>query len=129
MRNCSGTTGGIIALFIWASMQFFHSCAPQGPEVLPNQPATPDTAEQTLLTEHKNLLVRSGLEVFLAKDHSSDTLRYGLLTNQTSVNRDLEHAVHLLPPVIDLQLLLSPEHGLYGAENAGDKIEDDALPN
>jgi uncharacterized protein YbbC (DUF1343 family) len=70
-------------------------------------------------------VVRSGLEVFLDRDFSADTLTYALLANQTAVDRNLVHAVDLLTNKIDLQLLLSPEHGLFGAENAGDAIGDE----
>jgi len=55
-------------------------------------------------------------------------LKYGLLANQTCVDRNLKHGVELLPGVIDLQLILSPEHGLFGAENAGDHIEEEVDP-
>lgn len=66
--------------------------------------------------------VRTGLEVFLAGRWQEDSLKYGLLANQTSVTRDLQHSSGLLKEHINLALLLSPEHGMFGAENAGDQI-------
>lgn len=129
MQDRSEFTGRNVAPVIWVWMLWILGCAPQVPQTLPIHPAAPDSLELTELTELKPYLVRSGLEVFLTRDHSKDTLRYGLLTNQTAVNRDLKHAVDLLPALIDLQLVLSPEHGLYGAENAGDKVENESQPN
>jgi len=72
--------------------------------------------------------VRSGLEVFLDRPLGIESLKYGLLTNQTCVNRELIHGVELLPARIDLQLILSPEHGLFGAENAGDRVDSETDP-
>ena len=74
----------------------------------------------------ESLPVKSGLEVFLGSEQSAGPLKYGLLANQTCVNRDLTHGVELLRKQLNLQLILSPEHGLYGAENAGDKVGDEA---
>jgi len=90
--------------------------------VKPPAPITPVKKPVSLVTPVAGAKVLSGLEVFVAMDHSSDTLRYGLLANQTCVNQDLIHGIELLKDAIDLRLLLSPEHGLFGAENAGDAI-------
>ncbi|MCF7823772.1 MAG: DUF1343 domain-containing protein [Candidatus Marinimicrobia bacterium] len=88
-------------------------------------PTTPEMQKLPPIQESASERVRSGLEVFLAMDHSRDSLQYGLLANQTCVNYKLVHGVELLKNVIDLELLLSPEHGLFGAENAGDQIGDE----
>lgn len=95
---------------------FLTACATQTPL------AEPSIIEHRMPASTLEKQVYSGLEVFLDMDHSRDSLKYGLLANQTSVNQDLVHSVTLLKDVIDLQLLLSPEHGLFGAENAGDAI-------
>ena len=103
-------------------MLVLHSCVSVAPPAVATVPPAP------IAPQEPSEFVKSGLEVFLAQDHSKDSLRYGLLTNQTCVNRDLVHGVELLPQVIDLVLILSPEHGLFGAENAGDKIESETDP-
>lgn len=103
-------------------MLILQSCVTIAPPAVTEIPAAP------IAPSRSSGIVKSGLEVFLARDHSNDSLRYGLLTNQTCVNRDLVHGVELLPQVIDLKLILSPEHGLFGAENAGDKIESETDP-
>lgn len=69
----------------------------------------------------KPVPVRTGLEIFLASPHDS-TFRYGLMTNQTGVNSKLNSNIVLLDDVLNLTALYSPEHGIYGAEFAGDKV-------
>jgi uncharacterized protein YbbC (DUF1343 family) len=91
-------------------------CSSRTISVVPVQPTEPDISRQPL--EH----VRSGLEVFLRDVNAFDRLHYGLMANQTSVNRQLVHSTLLLKDKIDLRLILSPEHGLFGAENAGDQV-------
>jgi uncharacterized protein YbbC (DUF1343 family) len=90
--------------------------------VKPTVPVTPQKVPMIVAEKFQDGTFMSGLEVFLHNDHSNDSLKYGLLANQTCINRDLVHGVDLLKEEIDLQLLLSPEHGLFGAENAGDAI-------
>ncbi len=100
----------------------FHSCV----SVVP--PLVAELPKAHVSHSEQPTLVKSGLEVFLNRDHINDSLKYGLLTNQTCVNRELVHGIELLPDVIDLKLILSPEHGLFGAENAGDKVESETDP-
>lgn len=52
--------------------------------------------------------------------------RLGLITNQTGVNSRGVSTIDILrsAPQLNLVALYAPEHGLYGAELAGDKIED-----
>jgi len=80
------------------------------------------SAGKTPTTPPTRPIVKTGLEVFLDRDGGFNQLRYGLLANQTSVNQHLVHSVVLLSAKVDLQLILSPEHGLYGAENAGARV-------
>lgn len=50
--------------------------------------------------------------------------RIGLITNQTGVNRNLSSTIELFfEQDIPLIALFSPEHGLYGLEPAGSKVE------
>ncbi len=92
-------------------------------------PVVPESPIRTLqIQESRVQPVRSGLEVFLDRSPGFEKLKYGLLTNQTCVNHELVHGVELLPAIIDLQLILSPEHGLFGAENAGDRVDSETDP-
>jgi uncharacterized protein YbbC (DUF1343 family) len=52
--------------------------------------------------------------------------RIGLLTNPSGVNRHLESTIDLLlaAPGVKLVALFGPEHGVYGAVGAGDKVAD-----
>ncbi len=94
----------------------------------PKPPVAPEPQPPVASQVKQEGVVKSGLEVFLSQSHVGDTLKYGLLTNQSCVNRDLVHGVQLIPQVVDLQLILSPEHGLFGAEDGGAKIGDEADP-
>lgn len=108
-----------LGILIVLAMQACVSVAPPVVVEKPSLPAAP-MAEPGI--------VKSGLEVFLERDHSGDNRKYGLLANQTCVDRKLVHGVELLPEVIDLQLILSAEHGLFGAENGGDQIGEEIDP-
>jgi len=103
-------------LLVLPVLVFFSSCATT------QAPVDPIVRDYVPIPHPQDVKVISGLEVFLARDHGGDNRKYGLLANQTCVNRDLVHGIDLLNEQIDLQLLLSPEHGLFGAENAGDAI-------
>ena len=101
--------------------------------VLSCTPVAQSPAPEPVITEPSGTkpsarVVRSGLEVFLDQGEWDTSLKYGLLANQTCVNNELKHGVELLPQKIDLQLIMSPEHGLFGAENAGDHIGDEVDP-
>ncbi|NQV50016.1 MAG: DUF1343 domain-containing protein [Candidatus Marinimicrobia bacterium] len=111
-----------ILFWSMAILMIIGSCT-QAPVTL-----VPDSIAEVKLLKSTNGPVRSGLEVFLESVSGADSLKYGLLTNQTCVNRNLVHGVELLPAKIDLQLILSPEHGLFGAENAGDNVENETDP-
>lgn len=62
--------------------------------------------------------VYTGLDIFLRKPHAflNEKRKIGLITNQTGVTRDLEHAVEVLRkhPQLKLTALFSPEHGMWG---------------
>ncbi len=73
-------------------------------------------------TEQKPI-VKTGLEVFLDNPLTSPSMRYGLMTNQTGVDHNLISNVGLLNKKVNLCVLYSPEHGLYGAEKAGDQVD------
>ncbi len=70
-------------------------------------------------------MVRSGLEVLLARPRGLRGARVGLIANPASVTRDLVHASHALhaSKAIRLAALLGPEHGLWA--NAQDLVEVD----
>ena len=52
--------------------------------------------------------------------------RVGLLTNPSGVNRKLDSTIDVLraAPGVKLVALFGPEHGVYGAVGAGDKVAD-----
>jgi len=52
--------------------------------------------------------------------------RVGLLTNPSGVNRQLDSTIDVLraAPGVKLVALFGPEHGVYGAVGAGDKVAD-----
>jgi len=75
--------------------------------------------EPTILPERAPVV--TGLEVFLSTPHDS-AYRYGLMTNQTGIDSKLNSNIVLLNDAMTLTALYSPEHGIYGAEFAGDKV-------
>lgn len=68
-------------------------------------------------------MVRSGLEVLLARPRGLRGARVGLVANPASVTSELVHAAHALQGsrAFKLTALLGPEHGLWA--NAQDLIE------
>ncbi len=100
-----------------------QSCASVAPPVVVEIPAVPVTAKIPTGS------VKSGLEVFIESHKWDDSLKYGLLANQSCVDRNLVHGVQLLPEHINLVLIMSPEHGLFGAENGGDAIGEEIEPS
>jgi uncharacterized protein YbbC (DUF1343 family) len=72
-----------------------------------------------------------GVERFLERDVSRfKGARVGLLTHHGAVDRHLVATVDNIAAHPDLQLkaLFTPEHGLYGVAQAGDKVEDEIHP-
>ena len=71
--------------------------------------------------------VKLGNEV-LAAEHFKvlQGKRVGLLTNPSGVNRRLDSTIDVLraAPGVKLVALFGPEHGVYGAVGAGDKVAD-----
>ena len=69
--------------------------------------------------------VFTGLDV-LARDNFAilEGKKVGLITNQTGVNRKLIQNVELFleSPNVDLQAVVSPEHGFSGTVSAGEKV-------
>jgi uncharacterized protein YbbC (DUF1343 family) len=66
-----------------------------------------------------------GIEVLLTEQmHLIRGKRVGLITNHTGVNRKLRHDIDLLAsaPGVKLSALFSPEHGIRGAAQAGEKV-------
>ncbi len=70
--------------------------------------------------------VRPGIEVLLEDSlHLVENLRVGLITNHTGVDRAGRSTIDRLAgaAAVDLVALFSPEHGIRGAAEAGERIE------
>ena len=66
-----------------------------------------------------------GIEVLLSEQlHLIRGKRVGLITNHSGVDRKLRHDIDLLAstPGVKLTALFSPEHGIRGAAQAGEKV-------
>jgi uncharacterized protein YbbC (DUF1343 family) len=66
-----------------------------------------------------------GIEVLLSEQlHLIRGKRVGLITNHSGVDRKLRHDIDLLAsaPEVKLTALFSPEHGIRGAAQAGEKV-------
>lgn len=66
-----------------------------------------------------------GIEVLLSEQlHLIRGKRIGLITNHSGVDRKLRHDIDLLAsaPGVKLTALFSPEHGIRGAAQAGEKV-------
>ncbi len=71
--------------------------------------------------------VKLGNEVLAAGQFKAlQGKRVGLLTNPSGVNRHLDSTIDVLraAPGVKLVALFGPEHGVYGAAGAGDKVSD-----
>lgn len=80
---------------------------------------------------HNPTRVLTGLDVLLRDGNSTlETSRIGLVTNHTAVTRDLESIVDALHNDARFHLvrLFAPEHGVRGAAQAGDHVEDEIDP-
>lgn len=79
------------------------------------------------LSLHSSPVVELGIDT-LAKHQFKglEGKRVGLITNQTGVNSRGISTIDILKssPKVNLVALYAPEHGLYGAELAGDHIKD-----
>jgi len=49
--------------------------------------------------------------------------RLGLVTNHTGFNSDMTHLIDLAKRFGDIEVVFTPEHGLYGSAGAGEKVE------
>ncbi len=70
--------------------------------------------------------VRPGIEVLLEDSlHLVENIRVGLITNHTGVDRAGRSTIDRLAgaEVVDLVALFSPEHGIRGAAEAGERID------
>lgn len=66
-----------------------------------------------------------GVDVLLEEPELLAGERVGLITNQTGVTADLRYSrVELLDAGLDLRTLFSPEHGIWGIEDAGEAIDE-----
>ncbi len=77
---------------------------------------------------HNRTQVMTGLDVLLRDGHRAfDGARIGLVTNHTAVTRDLVSIVDAMHADDRFQLvrLFAPEHGVRGAAQAGDHVEDE----
>lgn len=50
--------------------------------------------------------------------------RVGLITNQSGINKDFEYTIDIFEEHFDLRALYSPEHGIRGNLQAGEKFSD-----
>src|SRR5262245_59190165 len=80
------------------------------------------SAALSLADDHS---VIPGIEVLLSEQmRLIRGKRVGLITNHTGVDRRLRHDIDLLAsaPGVNLTALFSPEHGIRGAAQAGEKV-------
>jgi uncharacterized protein YbbC (DUF1343 family) len=78
-----------------------------------------------LLAQANQQPVIPGIEVLLSEQlHLIRGKRVGLITNHSGVDRRLRHDIDLLAsaPGVKLTALFSPEHGIRGAAQAGEKV-------
>jgi uncharacterized protein YbbC (DUF1343 family) len=75
--------------------------------------------------------VRTGLDNCLAYKHIFSGKRIGIVANHTSFDSNGKYIVDIFRamPNVTVTALFSPEHGLYGAEEAGREIDSKADPN
>ncbi|HEX7118085.1 MAG TPA: DUF1343 domain-containing protein [Longimicrobiales bacterium] len=88
--------------------------------------APPDDGRGALADSASAGRVRLGLDVLLAGDAAAlRGRRVGLITNHTGRSASGESTIDLLHrhPAFELVALYSPEHGIRGAAEAGEKVE------
>lgn len=69
-------------------------------------------------------MVRTGIERKEIWAEKLEGKRVGLLTNPTGVDRNLVSSIELLAREVNLVKLFSPEHGIRGDIQAGEKVSD-----
>ena len=71
---------------------------------------------------------QNGIDVFFASDLSKyKELRLGIVVNHTSVDKNGTSLVDLCQKNLNLKAIFTPEHGLFGKDEAGKKINDNAF--
>ena len=70
----------------------------------------------------------NGIDVFFNSDLSKyGSLRIGVVANHTSLDKDGKSLVDLTNEHLNLKAIFTPEHGLFGKDEAGKKINDNAF--
>jgi len=70
----------------------------------------------------------NGIDVFFNSDLSKyGSLRIGVVANHTSLDKDGNSLVDLTNEHLNLKAIFTPEHGLFGKDEAGKKINDNAF--
>jgi uncharacterized protein YbbC (DUF1343 family)/CubicO group peptidase (beta-lactamase class C family) len=100
------------------------------PDELPAQRAERATSEETADALSNDVPgVFNGIDVLVRENFAPlKGLRVGLITNHTGTDRKRYPTIHLLKnaPGVQLKMLFSPEHGLYGTmdEAVGDGVDE-----
>ena len=95
--------------------------------LLPSRPAIGQAAAPSPATPH----VKLGIDTLREMDYAPLLgKRVGLVANPASVDGRLRSTVDILHEAaqVNLVALYGPEHGVYGDEHAGDKVEDRTDP-
>jgi uncharacterized protein YbbC (DUF1343 family) len=84
----------------------------------------------TVLATACSATVRTGLDNITSSSRLFAGQRIGIIANQTSYDRQGRFIVDVFKEIDDAQVvaLFSPEHGLYGVEEAGETITDQRDP-
>ena len=70
----------------------------------------------------------NGIDVFFSSDLSKyEALRIAVVANHTSLDKDGNSLVDLANEHLNLKAIFTPEHGLFGKDEAGKKINDNAF--
>ena len=70
----------------------------------------------------------NGIDIFFSSDLSKyETLRIAVVANHTSLDKDGNSLVDLANEHLNLKAIFTPEHGLFGKDEAGKKINDNAF--
>jgi uncharacterized protein YbbC (DUF1343 family) len=90
-----------------------------------------EATAQEMVVGSELATVRPGIEVLLSDSlHWVEGKRVGLVTNHTALDREGTHAIDLLNdhPRVELVALFSPEHGIRGEAEAGERVESGVDP-